>query len=76
MAQQPFSRSYRLTNYLSLALVILVAIAALFVLIHVVIIGVVIAAVVFAFGYIKNRLVKPKPTDNQKQFGRTIDHDE
>ena len=41
MAQQPFSRSYRVTNYLSLALIILVAIAALFVLIHVVIIGVV-----------------------------------
>ena len=77
MPRQPFSNSYRVSNYISAIVLFAIAIAAMFVITYVLAIIAIVGGIAIALHFIKQRFFsKPTVIQTQQQRYRVIEHED
>ena len=75
MSKHPFSLSSRLTQYLTLGIVVLLLILAVIAFSYILIFGALIGAVLYGISYVKQRWFSNGKINQPTKTNRTIDHD-
>ena len=77
MPRQPFSNSYRVSNYISAIVLFAIAIAAMFVITYVLAIIAIVGGIAITLHFIKQRFFsKPTVIQTQQQRYRVIEHED